>query len=163
MLDAGCGEGYLSRKLAEEGAAVTGIDSSAELIKAARAHELAGMLPASFDVGTVDSLPYDAGSFDLVLCNHLVNDLQDPDQALKELARVLRDHGRVVILMLHPCFYNNHAERAEPENNLPTSSYFQTRHITRTSKWTGCSRPEPTHPGSGHWSPTLRRYGSPDS
>jgi 2-polyprenyl-3-methyl-5-hydroxy-6-metoxy-1,4-benzoquinol methylase len=45
VLDAGCGEGYLSRKLAEEGAAVTGIDSSRELINAARAHELVGMLP----------------------------------------------------------------------------------------------------------------------
>jgi len=141
VLDAGCGEGYLSRTLAEEGATVTGIDSSAELIKAARAHELAGMLPASFDVGTVDSLPYDAESFDLVLCNHLVNDLQDPDQALKEFARVLRDRGRVVILMLHPCFYNNHAERAEPENNLATSSYFQTRHITQTFEVDGLQSP----------------------
>src|SRR5438132_11813097 len=64
VLDAGCGEGYLARKLAKEGAIVTGIDSSAELIKAARAHELASRLPASFDVGTVDALPYEAGSFD---------------------------------------------------------------------------------------------------
>jgi 2-polyprenyl-3-methyl-5-hydroxy-6-metoxy-1,4-benzoquinol methylase len=122
---------YLARKLAQEGSIVTGIDSSAELIKAARTHELASKLPTSFDVGTVDALPYEAGSFDRVLCNHLMNDLQDPAQALKEFARVLRDCGRVVILMLHPCFYNNHAERAEPENNLPTSSYFQTRRIVQ--------------------------------
>ena len=141
VLDAGCGEGYLSRTLAEEGAIVTGIDSSAELIKAARNHELASKLSASFDVGTVDSLPYDADSFDLVLCNHLLNDLQDPGQALKEFARVLRDHGRVVILMLHPCFYNNHAERAEPENNLPTSSYFQNRRIVQNFEVDGLQSP----------------------
>lgn len=141
VLDAGCGEGYLSRKLAQEGAIVTGIDSSAELIKAARTHELTDKLPTSFDVGTVDSLPYDAGSFDLVLCNHLMNDLQDPAQALKEFARVLRDRGRVVILMLHPCFYNNHAERGQPENNLPTSSYFQNRRVVQNFVVDGLQSP----------------------
>ena len=141
VLDAGCGEGYLSRKLAEQGAIVTGIDSSAELIKAAQTHEQASKLPASFDVGTVDCLPYEAGSFDLVLCNHLMNDLQDPAQALKEFARVLRGRGQVVILMLHPCFYNNHAERAEPENNLPTSSYFQTRRIVQNFEVDGLQSP----------------------
>src|SRR5215831_9284234 len=50
VLDAGCGEGYLSRKLAEEGAIVTGVDSSAELIKAARSHELAVQEPARGDL-----------------------------------------------------------------------------------------------------------------
>jgi ubiquinone/menaquinone biosynthesis C-methylase UbiE len=141
VLDAGCGEGYLSRKLAQEGAIVTGIDSSAELIKAARTHQLASGLPTSFDVGTVDSLPYEADSFDLVLCNHLMNDLQDPAQALKEFSRVLHGRGRVIILMLHPCFYNNHAERADPENNLPTSSYFQTRRIVQNFDVDGLQSP----------------------
>ena len=45
----------------KQGAIVTGIDSSAELIKAAQSHEQASKLPASFDVGTVDCLPYEAG------------------------------------------------------------------------------------------------------
>ena len=40
VLDAGCGEGYMSRTLAGNGAKVTGIDVSAELIKAAKAHQL---------------------------------------------------------------------------------------------------------------------------
>jgi 2-polyprenyl-3-methyl-5-hydroxy-6-metoxy-1,4-benzoquinol methylase len=154
VLDAGCGEGYMSRKLAGEGAIVTGIDSSAELIKAARTHELASKLPVSFDIGTVDSLPYEADSFDLVLCNHLMNDLQDPAQALKEFSRVLRDRGRVVILMLHPCFYNNHAERAEPENNLPTSSYFQTRCIVQNFEVDGLQSPT----ANASWLRPLESY-----
>jgi SAM-dependent methyltransferase len=141
VLDAGCGEGYLSRKLAKEGAIVTGIDSSAELIKAALTHELASKLPVSFDVGTVDFLPYDTQSFDLVLCNHLMNDLENPTQALSEFARVLRSRGRVVILMLHPCFYNKHAERERPENNLPANSYFQTRGITQNFEVDGLQSP----------------------
>jgi SAM-dependent methyltransferase len=141
VLDAGCGEGYLSRKLASGGAVVTGIDSSAELVKAALTHELASMLPVSFDIGSVEALPYDAESFDLVLCNHLMNDLQDPTRALKEFSRVLRSRGRVVILMLHPSFYNKHAERGQPENNLPAGSYFQARPITQNFEVDGLESP----------------------
>jgi 2-polyprenyl-3-methyl-5-hydroxy-6-metoxy-1,4-benzoquinol methylase len=141
VLDAGCGEGYLSRKLASQGAVVTGIDSSAELIKAALTYELASGLPMSFDVGSVDSLPYDAESFDLVLCNHLMNDLQNPTQALREFARVLRSRGRVVLLMLHPCFYNKHAEREQPENNLPANSYFQARPVVQNFEVDGLESP----------------------
>jgi len=95
----------------------------------------------SFDVGSVDALPYEAEAFDLVLCNHLMNDLQNPTQALKEFSRVLRSRGRVVILMLHPCFYNKHAERGQPENNLAAGSYFQTRPVTQNFEVDGLESP----------------------
>ena len=39
------------------------------------------------------------------------------------------------------CFYNNHAERADPENNLPTSSYFQTRRIVQNFDVDGLQSP----------------------
>jgi 2-polyprenyl-3-methyl-5-hydroxy-6-metoxy-1,4-benzoquinol methylase len=143
ILDAGCGEGYMSRTLAKHGAKVTGIDSSAELIRAAKAHKLSAELSTSFEIGTVEALPYDPGTFDLVLCNHLLNDLEDPSVAIREFARVLTANGRIVILMLHPCFYNKHAERDEPGNNLRTSSYFQTRSISQSFVVDGLK--SPTH------------------
>ncbi len=143
VLDAGCGEGYMSRILAENGAKVTGIDFSADLIKAAKTHKLSAELPVTFDVGSVNSLPYDPGTFDLVLCNHLLNDLNDPAQAIREFARVLSDNGRIVILMLHPCFYNKHAERDQPGNNLLTSTYFQTRSVTQNFEVDGLHSPVP--------------------
>jgi 2-polyprenyl-3-methyl-5-hydroxy-6-metoxy-1,4-benzoquinol methylase len=141
VLDAGCGEGYMSRLLAGNGAKVTGIDSSAELIKAARSHEQSDALPVSFDVGSVDSLPYGPEEFDVVLCNHLLNDLQDPSGAIGEFSRVLRGNGRLIILMLHPCFYNKHAERQNPENNLITDTYFQARSVTQKFEVDGLSSP----------------------
>jgi 2-polyprenyl-3-methyl-5-hydroxy-6-metoxy-1,4-benzoquinol methylase len=143
VLDAGCGEGYISRILAEKGAKVTGIDFSAELIKAAKTHELSAELPVTFDVGSVNSLPYDPGTFDLVLCNHLLNDLADPAQAIREFARVLTGDGRIIILMLHPCFYNKHAERDQPGNNLLTAAYFQARSITQNFEVDGLQSPAP--------------------
>lgn len=142
-LDAGCGEGYMSRTLAEGGAKVTGIDFSDELIRAAREHSLTPELPVTFDVGDVSSLPYDPGTFDLVLCNHLLNDLEHPSQAIKEFSRVLSPQGRIVIMMLHPCFYNKHSEREELDNNTIASTYFETRSATQHFVVNGITSPSP--------------------
>ena len=141
VLDAGCGEGYLSRILARQGATVTGIDFSANLIEAARAQSLNDTLSVSFDVGTVDDLPYEDEAFDLVVCNHLMNDLRDPAKAITEFSRVLRRGGRLIILMLHPCFYNRHAERDQTTNGLLASSYFDVRSIEQNFEVDGLTSP----------------------
>jgi 2-polyprenyl-3-methyl-5-hydroxy-6-metoxy-1,4-benzoquinol methylase len=141
VLDAGCGEGYLARLLASRGATVTGIDFSSRQIEAARAQNATDGLPVTFDVGNVDDLPYDDGVFDLVVCNHLVNDLQEPSQPIREFARVLRSGGRLIILMLHPCFYNKHAERHQATNGLLAASYFDTRSIEQHFEVDGLTSP----------------------
>jgi 2-polyprenyl-3-methyl-5-hydroxy-6-metoxy-1,4-benzoquinol methylase len=143
VLDAGCGEGYLSRILARNGATVTGVDSSTRLIEAARAKNLTDALPITFDTSSVDDLPYPDHMFDLVVCNHLLNDLYDPSRPISEFARVLRDGGRLIILMLHPCFYNKHAERAQATNGLIAASYFETRNIEQVFEVDGLTSPVP--------------------
>jgi ubiquinone/menaquinone biosynthesis C-methylase UbiE len=141
VLDAGCGEGYLSRILARNGATVTGIDSSASLIEAAVAQSHTDELPISYDIGSVGKLPYTDDAFDLVVCNHLLNDLYDPSIAIDEFARVLARNGRLIILMLHPCFYNKHAERDQETNGLIASSYFETRSIEQVFEVGGLTSP----------------------
>ena len=141
VLDAGCGEGYLSRILARRGATVAGVDFSANLIEAARIQNATDALPISFDVANVDKLPYADDTFDLVVCNHLVNDLYDPSKPIGEFARVLRNDGRLIILMLHPCFYNKHAERDQATNGLIASSYFETRSIEQVFEVDGLTSP----------------------
>jgi 2-polyprenyl-3-methyl-5-hydroxy-6-metoxy-1,4-benzoquinol methylase len=141
ILDAGCGEGYLSRILARKGATVTGVDSGAKLIEAARAQNLADELSISFDVASVDELPYSDNMFNLVVCNHLMNDLYDPSKPISEFARVLRSGGRLIILMLHPCFYNKHAERDQATNVMIASSYFETRSIEQAFEVGGLTSP----------------------
>lgn len=44
----------------------------------------------------VEQLPFAAGAFDLVLCNHVLEHVADPDLALKELARCLAPGGRLI-------------------------------------------------------------------
>lgn len=142
ILDAGCGEGYLSRALAKAGAIVTGIDMSAPLIAAAKSAMPADSMPVSFDTGSLYNLPYQDDAFDIVVCNHVINDLREPGVAIREFARVIRPAGRLVILMLHPCFYSSHAERELAESaSTIARSYFSERKIEQTFKVGGLTSP----------------------
>ena len=62
----------------------------------------------------------------------LLNDLREPSAAIAEFGRVIRPGGRLVILMLHPCFYNKHTERHEATNGLLAASYFGARSVEQT-------------------------------
>src|SRR6266496_902743 len=88
VLDAGCGEGYLTRAIASRGARqVTGVDNSPALIAAARAAS-AEQPAARFREADLAALPFADGSFDLAVVNHVLNDLPDITAPVAELARV---------------------------------------------------------------------------
>lgn len=111
IVDAGCGEGWLSRACAEAGAEVVGVDNCAAFIDAAR-DAVNGLQSAPrFELADMRELPLAAGTVDVVAASHTLNDVEDPAAALSEFARVLCPRGRVVALMLHPCFYGSSAER----------------------------------------------------
>jgi 2-polyprenyl-3-methyl-5-hydroxy-6-metoxy-1,4-benzoquinol methylase len=122
VLDAGCGEGYLTRRLAALGAHVAGMDICRGLVEAA-----AG-LGGAYACASVDALPIGDGTLDLVVCNHLFSHLPDPSGAIAEFGRVLRGGGRLVVLTLHPCFYNEASERGAADS-VPASRYFTARGI----------------------------------
>lgn len=143
VLDAGCGEGYMSREAARRGAAsVLGIDRSPRLIAAARD---AAETPATvFTEGDVTGLPAGSGSFDLVIANHLLNDLPDVDAPIAEFARVLRPGGRLVAIMLHPCFYGYRAE-VTPLDGVPdAAAYFSQRAVEQAFEVNGLISPAAT-------------------
>ncbi|HYT39987.1 MAG TPA: class I SAM-dependent methyltransferase, partial [Acidimicrobiia bacterium] len=104
ILDAGCGEGYLTRRFAGRGAHAFGIDRSAGLIEAAVAAGGTGPRTARFLLADLRSLPLVTGSFDAVVCNHSLNELRYPQTAFAEFARILKPGGCLVVLILHPCF-----------------------------------------------------------
>jgi Methylase involved in ubiquinone/menaquinone biosynthesis len=128
ILDAGCGEGYLARGLASLGANVVGVDVCQGLIDAAKGMRSEGPGSVSFTQASVDALPFEDASFDLVVCNHLFSHLHDPSRAIREFGRVLRGGGRLVILTLHPCFYTGGSERGAT-GSVPASEYFAGRAI----------------------------------
>jgi 2-polyprenyl-3-methyl-5-hydroxy-6-metoxy-1,4-benzoquinol methylase len=129
ILDAGCGEGYLSRILSHKGAQVIGVDSCPELLHSAQELAAASHLQINYHIATVDNLPIEDNKCDIIVCNHLLNDLDDISAPFQEFARVIRQGGRLVILMLHPCFYGEQAEQSIMHRCITPNEYFQTRII----------------------------------
>ncbi|MEO0918207.1 MAG: bifunctional 2-polyprenyl-6-hydroxyphenol methylase/3-demethylubiquinol 3-O-methyltransferase UbiG [Pseudomonadota bacterium] len=94
VLDLGCAGGFMAEALAEKGARVTGIDPAAQAIEAARAHAVLQGHEIQYDVGVGEVLPYGDGVFDYVVCVDVLEHVQDLDQVLREVARVLRPGAR---------------------------------------------------------------------
>src|ERR1700709_1500877 len=89
ILDIGCGPGTLAKRLAAEGAAVTGIDpGTAALTKARESVPAAWFEPAS-----AEALPFPDASFDGAVMLNALHHVPRPAVALVEAARVLVTGG----------------------------------------------------------------------
>jgi len=91
ILDLGCGTGTLTRKIAESGAKVVGVDQSAEMIATAKSQF--PNLP--FYIESVTSLPFE-NEFDAVFSNAVLHWIKTPDVAVQNIAKVLKHGGRFV-------------------------------------------------------------------
>ncbi|HYK92893.1 MAG TPA: class I SAM-dependent methyltransferase [Thermoplasmata archaeon] len=148
VLDVGCGNGYLTRRLAREGARVTGVDLSEELIDAARARERAEPLGITYTVGdaaAMDFLP-DHG-FDVAIANMSLMDIENGEATLREMGRVVRPGGRLVASLSHPCFDIDTRSAWSYEVVGPTSTVYRKVTGYRTPHsdeyiWDPGSRPE---------------------
>jgi ubiquinone/menaquinone biosynthesis C-methylase UbiE len=98
VLDAGCGTGantrlFSSRVFPEE---VVGLDMDPVFIEEARKQaESEGIENVRFDVGNIDDMNYDDGSFDLSYCNLVLMHVNDPVKSVSELKRVTKKGGSV--------------------------------------------------------------------
>lgn len=93
-LDAGCGSGRLTIALAQAGAAVTGVDTSAERLAQARARaEAAGVELRLLEADLDAVLPFPEASFDAVTSRLVLMAVADPVATLRELARTLAPGG----------------------------------------------------------------------
>jgi len=97
VLDVACGTGQLAIPAARAGARVTGVDISAPWINQADRRARAEGLAACFDVGDVESLPYDSDEFDTVIS--LIGAMFAPRPALaaSEMLRVCQPGGRIIM------------------------------------------------------------------
>lgn len=97
VLDSACGTGNLTIPAARTGARVTGFDLVPALLDVTANWAARECLPIQLDQGTVEELPYDDASFDVVLSMFGLMFAARPDRVATELARVTRPGGRVAL------------------------------------------------------------------
>ena len=98
VLDVGCGEGQVSRRLADGGAQVIGLDPTATQVEVARER---GGGPVYLRA-RAEALPMRDGTFDAVLVCLALEHVEAFEDAIDEVARVLERGGRFVLLLCHP-------------------------------------------------------------
>ncbi|WP_131736993.1 methyltransferase domain-containing protein [Actinomadura roseirufa] len=100
VLDVGCGNGTdvleIARHVGPTGAAV-GVDVNEEAVAGAIARSLAAGAAASFQVASAHALPFPDASFDVCRSERMVQHLADPAGAVREMLRVTRPGGRVLV------------------------------------------------------------------
>ena len=96
VLDAATGTGDLAFALAESGAQVTAIDFSEGMLRVARARR--GPENIDFLLADAQALPFETTTFDHVVASFGVRNFEDPARGIRELWRVLKPGGRLVVL-----------------------------------------------------------------
>jgi SAM-dependent methyltransferase len=97
-LDAACGTGSNAEQLADRGYEVIGVDASTAMLDVARTK----VPDADLREGTLQRLPVDDASVDLVTCTLALTHVDDLRPPLAEMARVLRPGGAVLLVDMHP-------------------------------------------------------------
>jgi SAM-dependent methyltransferase len=107
VLDLACGQGVLCRTLARRGVQVTGVDAAAALVDAAKQRNRADRLPIEYRVGDaagLENLPGLHGRFDAVTCLLAIQNIAVLSPVWRGCRASLRPGGRLIVVMMHPCF-----------------------------------------------------------
>lgn len=91
-LDVGTGSAIFAESFAQQGWQVAGIDVREDMLLAARDFVPSG----EFKIGTAENLPFEDGTFDLIFYGHVLHEVSDIPQTLREAFRVAT--RRVVVL-----------------------------------------------------------------
>jgi ubiquinone/menaquinone biosynthesis C-methylase UbiE len=107
-LDAGCGSGTLTLRLAEHARYAVGIDISGSMIALAKKHQAEqGRINVDFVIADLEKLPFAAHSFDFVVSYNMLHYVQ-PDVTLPGLRRLVKPGGQMTLFNLvtsHPRLY----------------------------------------------------------
>lgn len=118
-LDLGCGEGRAGRQLSGRGYDVIGVERSPTLAIAASTTDHA------FPIALADAtaIPLRNGSASLVVASMLLQDVDDLDTTVREIARVLRSDGVLCAAIVHPFSSAFDEETIEtPQTSIPNPS-----------------------------------------
>lgn len=149
LIDLGCGQGVLERAIPST-VTYVGVDASPSLLAIARKHARRTFYQADITQPlTLKEHPFSHAVLMLVLQN-----LEQPEQALLNAARLLQEGGQLLVIINHPCF------RIPRQSSwgVDASKQLQYRRVDRYM--TPMEIPIQTHPGGSH-SPTTFSFHRP--
>ena len=121
VLDVACGPGLLTCAFARVARHAVGVDiTPAMLDQAHKTQQEQGLTNVSWQSGDVLSLPYVNQHFSIVVSRFAFHHLPDPLAALKEMARVCKPGGRVVVADMAPAPEKADALNAEERLRDPS-------------------------------------------
>ena len=101
VADLGCGEGYLSLEAAQWARRVVAVDRSSEVLSRARALASRRRVKnITWKRGDLERLPIDDETMDVALLSQALHHATEPERAVAEAVRILRDEGRLLVLDL---------------------------------------------------------------
>jgi len=132
VLDVACGPGLVLCAFAQHVRQATGIDLTPAMLEEARkAAAQRRLRNVALDRGDVYALPYDDGSFSIVIARYAFHHLLDPFTALREMARVCSPGGRILVV-----------DAYAPENPTQAAEYNRIERLRDPSHVRALSLPE---------------------
>jgi ubiquinone/menaquinone biosynthesis C-methylase UbiE len=124
LLDVGCGEGRLPRDLKAAGYEVVGVDGSSTLIGHAHEADPEG----DYLIADAAALPLGSDEFDIVTAFMSLQDVDELEQSVRQIARVLRTGGHACLAVVHPMnSAGKFEDRAPTAPFIIRDSYFESR------------------------------------
>jgi trans-aconitate methyltransferase len=165
ILDLGCGDGFLTQRIGDSGATMVGVDSSPQMIAAAKERGV----DARYNSG--EALPFDQ-EFDAVFSNAALHWMRDQDAVLQGVYRALKPGGRLVaecggqgnIAAIRVALLAVLTPRAIPAERLENNRFFTSAeyrarlesHGFLVEEITLTPRPTPLPSGMADWLKTFR-------
>jgi len=101
VLEVAPGPGYLAIELAKRGTYhVVGLDISTTFVEIAQTKAKEAGVAVEFRHGNASNMPFEADSFDCIICRAAFKNFTEPLQALREMHRVLKPGGKALIIDL---------------------------------------------------------------
>lgn len=134
VLDAGCGNGALSRLMTRKGAEVLGVDFSTSLLQQARQRspEIRYIEMSLTNEHDLQTLAQDK-KFDRIVCSMVLHDMSTIIPFFKSLRFLLNQNGTFIFSIPHPCF-NSPTVLFEPSGGITVKDYIQPSIVKMRSK-----------------------------